>query len=271
MTTIAPTAKKRGITIKRSAFAIPYIAVLIIFVVVPLLFILFYAFTDDNFGFTLSNFSYVFSATSLKYFWRSMLIGLATTAICLLIGYPIAYFCARKEFGVPGMVVFLFILPMWINFVLRTYATRALLEVIDTELIHTNFSIIVGMVYNYLPFMIMPLYTVLRDMDKSYTEAACDLGASPLKSFATVTVPLSVPGIVSGITMVFMPSVASVAISDMMTENTIDVFGNFVDSSFKYWHQGSALSVFLLVLVGITMIISTKFGDKDSGNRGGLI
>lgn len=263
--------KRRPFAFRRSYFAIPYILILLIFVVVPLVFIAVYAFTTKTWEFTFENFATVFSLESMKYFGRSLYISLMTTIVCILIGYPVAYFCANKKYKVPGMVIFLFILPMWINFVLRTYATKALLEWISPAIIKTNFAIIVGMVYNYLPFMIMPIYTVLRSLDKSVLEASVDLGATPTKSFFTVTVPMSVPGIVSGITMVFMPSIATVAISDMMTDSNIDIFGNYVDKTFIYWHQGSALSLFLLVLIGITMLIGTKFGAKGSANRGGLL
>lgn len=265
--------KIRGV--KRTAFSMPYLALSIIFVVVPLLIMLYYAFTDFDGGFTFDNFVHFFSRPNImKVMGRSFLIALITTVVCFILAYPLALALASSALNKKAILVMLFVLPMWINSLLRTYAMKIVLHILDITNAWT--AVTIGMVYDFFPFMLLPLYTVLSNMDKTLVEASHDLGASPLKTLFKVKLPLSLPGIVSGVLMVFMPTVSTFAISDILGDSTTYLFGNIIYQWFDIggggWHIGSAYSFILLVLIAVTVIIANKLtkGNTDVGVGGVL-
>ena len=194
------------------------------------------------------------------------------TIICLLIGYPVAYLLANSKVNTNKILVLLFIMPMWINFVLRTGATRDVLTWMGINGgNHPYLATMIGMVYNYLPFTILPLYTTMIKLDKSQLEAASDLGANPAEVFIHSVIPQSVPGIVSAAEMVFMPTISSYVISDTLSEGKITLFGNIIYLNFSQsqWNEGSFMAFIMLLLVGISMLISRKFDKGEQRVRGG--
>ena len=254
---------------KRSSWALPYLIFLILFVVLPLLLIAVYAFSDGNGHFTFSNLLAFFTEPKImNSFLVSLEVALENTLICLLIGYPVAYILADKNLNKSAVTVVLFILPMWINALMRTMATAEIFNALGIQL--GKGTLLFGIVYDYLPFMIYPIYNVLNKMDKSYIEAAQDLGAKPSTVFLKVTLPLSMPGIVSGAMMVFMPTVSTFAISEILTNNTIQLFGSIIQEQFynMMWNQGAALSLVMLIIIGLTMFFSN---NEESANEGGLL
>jgi len=245
--------------IKRSSFALPYQIFLAIFVVLPMLLILWYALQDAEGGFTLSNIGRFFTdADSLTTFAVSIEVAIETTLICILIGYPAAAILANKKYNRSAVTVVLFVLPMMINALLRTLATAQLFGIMGFEL--GKGTLICGMVYDYLPFMIYPIYNTLQKLDESYSEAAQDLGATPFKVFTRVTLPLSMPGIMSGVLMVFMPTVSTFAISEFLTNNKIKLFGTIIQENINssMWNYGAALSLVMLVIIGLTTLLSNQ-------------
>lgn len=254
---------------KRSSWVLPYFIFMVLFVVLPLVLIGFYALTDASGHFTLSNFTAFFTDSKIiNSFLVSMEVALENTIICILIGYPVAYILADKDLNKSAVTALLFILPMWINALMRTLATAEIFNMLGIQL--GKGTLLFGMAYDYLPFMIYPIYNVLNKMDKSYAEAAQDLGASPATVFLKVTLPLSMPGILSGVLMVFMPTVSTFAVSEILTNNTIQLFGSVIQEQFYnlMWNQGAALSLIMLIIIGVTMYISP---DKDEEAEGGLI
>lgn len=256
---------------KRSAWALPYTIFLLMFVALPLLLIAVYALTDAQGGFTLSNLAAFFTEPKIvNSFLVSIEVAFETTLICILVGYPVAYILADKSLNRSAVTALLFIMPMWINALMRTMATAEIFNALGIGL--GKGTLLFGMVYDYLPFMIYPIYTILSKMDKSYAEAAQDLGASPCKVFFKVTLPLSMPGIMSGVTMVFMPTVSTFAVSEILTNNTIMLFGSVIQEQFNnlMWNQGAALSLMMLIIIGITTLFS---GDRDdaAAQQGGTI
>ena len=254
---------------KRSSWALPYLIFMILFVVFPLLLIAVYAFSDGNGHFTFSNLLAFFTEPKImNSFLVSLEVALENTLICLLIGYPVAYILADKNLNKSAVTVVLFILPMWINALMRTMATAEIFNALGIQL--GKGTLLFGIVYDYLPFMIYPIYNVLNKMDKSYIEAAQDLGAKPSTVFLKVTLPLSMPGIVSGAMMVFMPTVSTFAISEILTNNTIQLFGSIIQEQFynMMWNQGAALSLVMLIIIGLTMFFSN---NEESANEGGLL
>lgn len=245
---------------KRSSWALPYFIFLVLFVVLPLLLIAVYAFQDAGGRFTLENLSIFTRPKIVNAFLVSLEIALENTAICILIGYPVAYILADKSLNRSSVTAVLFILPMCINALMRTMATAEIFNVMGIGL--GKGTLLFGMAYDYLPFMIYPIYTVLDRMDKSYAEAAQDLGASPMVVFARVTLPLSMPGVLSGVMMVFMPTVSTFAISEILTNNTIQLFGSVIQEHFYnlMWNQGAALSLLMLVIITVTMLLTP---DKE--------
>ena len=255
----------------------PYLLWSVIFIVVPLLFVVYYAFTDSNGAFTLKNFTLFFkSTTNITVLLRSFGIAFLSTVLCLLIGYPVAYILARTNIKRSSMLLILFILPMWINFVLRTAAMKELLFFLGAyKSGNLNyFNTIIGMVYDYLPVTILPLYTVISKLDKNLLEASSDLGAKPLHTFINTTLPLSMPGIASAITMVFLPTTTSYVISDTLGNSKVTIIGKLIENKFNSgtagsWNAGSAIALVLLVFIFITMLISGKFqNDDDKSARG---
>ena len=254
---------------KRSNWAIPYFIFLVLFVVLPLVLIVIYALQDGNGGFTMSNITRFFTdADALNTFAVSVEVAIENTAICLLLGYPAAYILADKNLNKSAVTVILFILPMWINALMGTLATAELFNVAGFTL--GKGTLLFGMVYDYLPFMIYPIYNVLLKMDKSYGEAAADLGATPVQVFGKVTLPLSMPGIFSGILMVFMPTVSTFAISESLTNNKIKLFGTIIQENINssMWNYGAALSLIMLVIIGLTTVL---LGGDEREIEGGTI
>ena len=248
---------------KRANWAIPYAIFLAIFVALPLVLIVVYAFQDAEGGFTFDNFvKFVEQPEAINTFIYSIGIALITTILCVLLGYPAAYILANRKLNRSETTVVLFILPMWINILVRTLATVALFDFAKLPL--GEGALIFGMVYNFLPFMIYPIYNTLQKMDHSLIEAAEDLGAPPMKVFLKVTVPLSMPGVMSGVMMVFMPTISTFAIAELLTMNNVKLFGTTIQENINngMWNYGAALSLIMLVIIGITSLFSD--GDEQS-------
>ena len=263
--------------------AYPYFVWMTLFTVVPLLIVVYYAFTDGNGAFTMENLASISGYGSV--FARSLLLALIATVICLVLAFPIGYFLSRLRVNKQHIMLMLVMLPMWMNFLLRTLAWQTLLEksgvingiltalhLPNQSLINTPGAIILGMVYNFLPFMIYPIYNTLQKMDHNLIEAAQDLGASPTRVFGKVILPLSMPGVMSGIVMVFMPTVSTFAIAELLTMNNIKLFGTTVQENIYngMWNYGAALSLIMLLLIGIT-ILFTNEEDGASNESGGVI
>ena len=254
---------------KRSSWALPYFIFLVMFVVLPLLLVLVYALQDGSGHFTLSNVTKFFTdSDALSTFAVSIEIAIQTTLLCILIGYPAAWILSNKEYNRSAVTIVLFIMPMWINALMRTLATAELFNVLGIHL--GKGTLLYGMVYDYLPFMIYPIYNVLDKMDKSYAEAAQDLGATPWKVFWKVIVPLSMPGVASGVLMVFMPTVSTFAISEFLTNNKIKLFGTIIQENINssMWNYGAALALIMLVIIGLTSFLQ---GSDKKSSEGGLV
>lgn len=249
---------------KRSSWSIPYLVFLTVFVVLPLILVVVYAFQDSYGHFTLTNITKFFSdSDAMGTFALSMEVAIENTLICILLGYPAAWILANRNFNRSAVTVVLFILPMWINALMRTLATAELFNMLGISL--GKGTLLFGMAYDYLPFMIYPIYNVLNKMDKSYAEAAQDLGATPWQVFWKVIVPLSMPGVTSGIMMVFMPTVSTFAISEFLTNNKIKLFGTIIQENINssMWNYGAALALIMLIIIGITSLFNDR--DKDAG------
>ncbi|MDR0696295.1 MAG: ABC transporter permease [Christensenellaceae bacterium] len=256
--------KIKNFRITRSVFAYPYVLFLMLFVIMPLIILLINAFMVND-ELSLKNFSdFMTDGSNVQTLTFSLLIGLITTALCILIGYPIAYILSKWSSG--RVIVLLFILPMWVNFLIRTLSTRFMFDAIGIKLgVET---LIFGLVYNYIPFMILPLHTTLSNIDKSYTEAASDLGANHLSTFFKVTFPLSIPGILSGVTMVFIPTISTFAISQFLGGTSSYLFGDSIER--KFMHQlygvGSVMSIIMLAFVLIANYFMRK-SNKGEASR----
>lgn len=249
---------------KRSSWSIPYLVFLTVFVVLPLILVVVYAFQDSYGNFTLANITKFFSdSDAMGTFALSMEVAIENTLICILLGYPAAWILANRNLNRSAVTVVLFILPMWINALMRTLATAELFNMLGISL--GKGTLLFGMAYDYLPFMIYPIYNVLNKMDKSYAEAAQDLGATPWQVFWKVIVPLSMPGVTSGIMMVFMPTVSTFAISEFLTNNKIKLFGTIIQENINssMWNYGAALALIMLIIIGITSLFNDR--DKDAG------
>lgn len=256
---------------KRSNWSIPYLIFLLIFVVLPLVLIFIYAFQDNSGEFSLVNFRKFFaSPEDANTFVYSIGIAIITTLLCLILGYPAAYILSNKKLCRSQVMVLLFILPMWVNILVRTLATVALFDFIRIPL--AQGALIFGMVYNFLPFMIYPIYNTMSKMDHSYIEAAQDLGANPATVFRKVVIPLSMPGVMSGIMMVFMPTISTFAIAELLTMNTIKLFGTTIQENINngMWNYGAVLSLIMLVFILAMEVFSDKKEDSTA-NDGGLI
>ena len=271
----------RRFIFQRKYLGIPYALFLVLFIIIPILIIIGYAFsyeyTDWETGIVTVRFSFqafinfFTNWSKLNVLFVSIFIALQTTLICLLIGYPLAYFLADKKINKNAVLVTLFVAPMWINFVLRTGATRDLLTWMGINGGTAPYlATLIGMVQNYLPFVILPLYTTMLKLDKSQIEAAADLGANPPQVFFKSILPQSIPGIVSAFTMTFMPTMSSYVISDTLSEGKITLFGNYINLEFsnKAWHDGSFMAMIMLILIGLTLVITQNFGGKEEESRG---
>ena len=255
---------------KRSAWANPYFVFLILFVALPLLLIVVYSFQDGSGHFTFANIAKFFTdKDSIATFALSIEVAIENTLICILLGYPAAWILSNSTLNKSAVTIMLFILPMWINALMRTLATAELFNMLGIAL--GKGTLLFGMVYDYLPFMIYPVYNVLKKMDPSYAEAARDLGATPFQVFRKVTLPLSMPGVSSGILMVFMPTVSTFAISEFLTNNKIKLFGTIIQENINssMWNYGAALSLIMLIIIGISTLLT---GSDEAGKaEGGLV
>ena len=255
---------------KRSAWANPYFVFLILFVALPLLLIVVYSFQDGSGHFTFANIAKFFTdKDSIATFALSIEVAIENTLICILLGYPAAWILSNSTLNKSAVTIMLFILPMWINALMRTLATAELFNMLGITL--GKGTLLFGMVYDYLPFMIYPVYNVLKKMDPSYAEAARDLGATPFQVFWKVTFPLSMPGVSSGILMVFMPTVSTFAISEFLTNNKIKLFGTIIQENINssMWNYGAALSLIMLIIIGISTLLT---GSDEAGKaEGGLV
>ena len=267
--------QQRTAAMKNKKLAIPYVIWMAIFVVAPLVLVVVYAFTARSGGFTMENFSKM--AGYLPVFLRSFFLALIATLVCLLIGYPVAYLMSREGSGFRRIAVTLIMLPMWMNFLLRTYSWMSILEntgLLNTlfqkiGLINTQGAIVLGMVYNFLPFMILPIFTVIEKIDYRLIEAAQDLGANSGSVFRRVIFPLSLPGVLSGITMVFVPSVSTFAISRLLGGGKVTLLGDLIEAQFSGSaynpYLGSAISLVMMVIVLICMAVMNRFGEGEEG------
>ena len=258
--------------------AYPYFVWMTLFTVVPLLIVVYYAFTDGNGAFTMENLASISGYGSV--FARSLLLALIATVICLVLAFPIGYFLSRLRVNKQHIMLMLVMLPMWMNFLLRTYAWMGLLSVNGPvnailgffglgpyNMLNTSGAVVLGMVYNYLPFMILPIYSVICKLDHSLLEAARDLGANTLTVFRKVILPLSLPGVLSGITMVFVPSVSTFAISRMLGGGTELLLGDLIERQFlggAYNPQlGAAISLVMMLIVVVCMLVMNRFGEGE--------
>ena len=275
---------------KLSGFAIPYVIWMALFVVIPILIMVVYAFTTSEFGFTLENFSSMGVYTTV--FGRSFKLAIIATLVCVLIGYPVAYVMAKEGPGFQRIAMALIMLPMWMNFLLRTYSWMSILEkngllnqffstiglfdlinaVFGTnieyfQMIGTQGAVVLGMVYNYLPFMILPIYSVIIKLDHFLLEASHDLGADGVMTFRKVIFPLSLPGILSGVTMVFVPSVSTFAISQLLGGGTQMMLGDLIEQQFLGGaynpHLGAAISMVMMIVVVACMVVMNHFGEGE--------
>ncbi|MEA4939527.1 MAG: ABC transporter permease [Christensenella sp.] len=258
--------------IRRNLFASPYIVWMAAFIVAPMVLILYYAFTSDS-GLTVENIVQAANWDYMRVLLDSVRFALYTTVLCLLLGYPVAYLLSQMKKTTAALLSVFFIVPMWMNFLLRTYAWKVLLGAF-TKILYTESAVLLGMVYNFLPFMILPIYTTLIKLDKSYIEAAADLGANPTKTFLKVVLPLSMSGILAGVTMVFIPSTTTFAISQLLGGGKTMLYGDLIYMKFiteQSWNTGSALSIILLVFVLLSMTLMKKAERKTSDEGGGRL
>lgn len=273
--------------------AYPYVAWISVMVVAPILLIVMYAFIQKGnaittFNFTLSNFTRFFSdKVYLDVLSRSLYVAVLTTIICLIIGYPAAYIIAMAKPRNKGLLVLLITFPTWINMLVRTYAWLGMLQedgiinkilglfgIGPVDMIYTTFAVVLGMVYNFIPFMILQIYASLDKMDKSYLEAASDLGANKVQSFLRVTLPLSLPGVISGITLVFLPAVSSFFIPKLLGGGQYVLIGNVIETQFLTagdWSFGSAISLIMAIIIMVSLYITKKVDVDPSEAKGGIL
>lgn len=276
---------------KKSFLAYPFILWTVLFTIVPLFIIVLFSISDTTqigqitTDFTLNHYKKIFEPIYLEVFLNSIKISLQSTVICFLLGYPVAYIISKKGVKLRTFLMMFVILPQWTNFLLRTYAWMSILRdkgminsilislgVIDEpiKLLYGQGAVLMGMVYNFLPYMILPIYTTLIKIDKRYIEAARDLGANTLTVFRKIIFPLSLPGVISGIIMVFMPAVSTFVISDLLGGGHYMLMGNLIQNQFlaaRNWQFGSAISTVLIVIILISMLFLNKYDDKSKGNR----
>ncbi len=256
----------------------PYLFWSAAFIIIPLIMIIYYGLTNDQGHFTLLNLAKITTQENLKALGLALLLAFISTLLCLLLAYPLAMILTTLAVNQSSFIVLVFILPMWMNSLLRIIAWQNLLEkngvinmllnflhLPNLEIINTPYAIILGMVYDFLPFMVLPLYNVLSKMDKNIINAAYDLGANNLQTFFSVILPLSLPGIISGVTMVFVPALTTFVISELLGGSKILLIGNVIEQEFKQgssWHTGSGLSLVLMIFIIFSMALIAKY-DKD--------
>lgn len=274
---------------KKSLLSTPYIFWTVLFTIVPLIIILIFSLSASSkigslsTDFTLDRYVQFFEPIYADVFFRSIKLSLYSTVFCLILGYPVAYIIANKKMRIRNFLILFIILPQWTNFLLRTYAWMSILKdngpinsfLINIGLIkepltllYTDGAVLMGMVYNFLPYMILPIYTVILKIDKAYVEAARDLGASSAITFRKIILPLSMPGIVSGIIMVFMPAISTFVISDLLGGGHSMLMGNLIQNQFlaaRNWQFGSAISMILIGIILITMLVLNRYSSSDKG------
>lgn len=275
--------KKRSFL--RAAAAYPHIVWSVLFIVAPLIFVLYYALTvenpDGSFSLSLSNLAALGGENYMMVFLRSICFAVIATVICLLLAYPLAYFLSKSRVSSQRMLIMLVMLPMWMNLLIRTYSWMNILETTgiinnflkmlglpQAQLLGNSGAVILGMVYNFLPYMILPIYTVMSKIDTRYLEAAADLGCNNAQTMLRVVLPLSGSGIISGITMVFVPSVSTFYISQKMGNGRFEMIGDTIERQFMSnydYHMGATLSLVLMGMIIICLAIMNRFGEKDGG------
>lgn len=268
-------------TSKNKWLSTPYVLWSVMFIIIPLGMIFDYGLTDKSGAFTLENITAIATAEHAKALWLSLLLSLVSTLICFLLAYPLAMILSNMKVNQHSFIILIFILPMWMNFLLRTLAWQTLLEkngvfnsilnllhLPNINIINTPYAIILGMVYNFLPFMVLPLYDVLSKIDENVLDASRDLGAGSIYTFFRIILPLSVPGIISGITMVFVPALTTFVISTLLGGSKILLIGNVIEQEFTQasnWHLGSGLSIVLMIFIILNMIASAVFDKEGEG------
>ena len=273
--------EKKSAALGRALLSGPYLIWMIGFTIIPLALIFWYGITNKDGSMTLANITAIMNPDHWKALWLSLGLSLISTILCLVLAYPLAMILRGRGSSASGFIVFIFILPMWMNFLLRTMAWQTLLErngVINgilawlhlpkQNLINTPAAIVLGMVYNFLPFMVLPIYNVLAKIDDNTINAAKDLGANTLQTLFFIWLPLSLPGIISGITMVFVPSLTTFVISDLLGGSKILLIGNVIEQEFtkgNNWHLGSGLSLVLMVFILISMAMIAKYDKNGEG------
>lgn len=267
---------------RKKLLGTPYFIWSALFIIIPLCMVFYYGLTDKTGAFTLKNIIAVSSPGHAKALWMALLLSLISTLICLLLAYPLAMILSRMSVNQNSFIVLIFILPMWMNFLLRTLAWQTLLEktgVINSiltffhlpplNIINTPYAIVLGMVYNFLPFMVLPIYNSLAKIDPNVIHAARDLGANELQVFVKITLPLTTPGVISGIIMVFIPALTTFLISKLLGGGKILLIGNVIEEEFTItgnWHLGSGLSIVLMMFIILNMVISAVFDKEGKGS-----
>lgn len=268
----------------QSLLAYPYVIWSLIFIVAPILIILvlsFFKTTNGETIFSLDNYKKILNPTYLSIFLHSIVLAFISTVLCLILGYPVAYIISKYNLKKRNILILLFILPMWMNFLIRTYAWMAILNtngilnnilgifgISPVKFLYTEGAVLLGMVYNFLPFMVIPIYTVLIKLDQTLIEASYDLGATKFQTFKKVIFPLSLPGVISGITMVFMPAVSTFVISRLLGGSKYLLVGNLIEQEITAvgdWNLGSSLAIFMMILILISMAFMTKYEKKYAG------
>lgn len=266
----------------KKMLSLPYVFWCAAFIIIPLCMVVYYGITDKNGALTFANIAAIATPVHAKALWYAVLLSLVSTVICLFLAYPLAMILSRLNVNQHSFIVLVFILPMWMNFLLRTMAWQTLLEktgVINTllqllhlptlNIINTPGAIIFGMVYNFLPFMVLPIYNALTKIDPNVINAANDLGAGSVQTFMRIIFPLSLPGVISGITMVFVPALTTFVISSLLGGSKILLIGNVIEQEFTQtgnWHLGSGLSIVLMLFILVNMVLSAIFDKDGEGN-----
>jgi spermidine/putrescine transport system permease protein len=266
---------------KRRILSFPYILWMVGFTIIPLCLIFVFGLTDKSGAFTFANVAAIARADHAKALWLSLSLSLISTLICLLLAFPLSMILRGRNMGSASFIVFIFILPMWMNFLLRTLAWQTLLEkngvingfltalhLKNINIINTPKAIVLGMVYNFLPFMVLPIYNTLCKIDNSIIEAARDLGANFWQTLVRIWLPLSIPGIISGVTMVFVPALTTFVISNILGGSKILLIGNVIEEEFtkaSNWNLGSGLSIVMMVFILISMSLIAKYDKNEEG------
>ena len=269
--------------------AYPYIVWSSLFILIPLLIVLFFSFTvetSEGYSFSLENYTRLMNSQYAHIFYKSIQLAGLTTVACLILGYPVAYIISKISPSRRNLVIMLFIVPMWMNFLLRTYAWLPILGkngfvnnflanfgIGPIQFLYNDGAVLLGMVYNFLPFMVLPIFTILSKMDQSLIDAASDLGATRKQIFTKVVFPLSLPGVISGITMVFMPAVSTFVISSLLGGGQYMLLGNLIEQQFTTMGNrnfGSAISIIMMIVILISMAVMNKFDSEDKEGSAGL-